>query len=114
MFCLQCRAEYVPGIEECADCGTALVHELPRRDEVRVEWVELLTLTSEPEAEMIRGFLESSGILCNLESLVFRAEPVAFGPLSKVRIHVPARDAARARELLDQVSDSDSSVTAVP
>jgi hypothetical protein len=29
MFCPKCRAEYDPGIRECADCAVALVEKLP-------------------------------------------------------------------------------------
>ena len=29
MYCPVCRVEYLPGFTQCADCGMALVHELP-------------------------------------------------------------------------------------
>ena len=72
-----------------------------------------MVVTDETEAQLIGGYLESEGVPCNLESLVFHAEPFTFGPLSKVRIHVPAGDVAQARKLLD-AQESDSTVTAVP
>ncbi len=113
MFCPSCRAEYVPGVEACPDCEAVLVHELRDEPEREIEWAELMTLTDETEAQMACGFLESEGVPCNLESLVFHAEPFKFGPLAKVRLHVPRADLERARKLLsDQLSGSTS--TPVP
>ncbi len=113
MICPDCGAEYVTGIEQCADCEIALVHEEPARTEADLEWTELMVVTDETEAQLIRGYLESEGVPCNLESLVFHAEPFTFGPLSKVRIHVPTHDLERARRLLEDQT-SGSTVTAVP
>ena len=76
-------------------------------------WTQILVVTDETEAEFIRGYLESEGVPCNLESLVFHAEPFTFGPLSKVRVHVPASDVERARKLLESQTSA-STVTAVP
>ncbi len=115
MICPDCEAEYVGGIEQCADCQVALVHkaETASKDGEEPAWTEILVVTDETEAQLIRGYLESEGVPCNLESLVFHAEPFTFGPLSKVRIHVPASDVDRARELLE-AQTSGSTVTAVP
>lgn len=115
MICPECHAEYVRGIEECADCEVALVHEVDIAPTADADsgWTELMVITDEHEAELIRGYLESEGVACNLESLVFHAEPFTFGPLSKVRIHVRSDDLARARRLLEAQA-SGSSVTAVP
>ena len=115
MICPECGAEYVRGIEECADCSVPLAHaaDVHAADGPAPEWTELMVVTDETEAQLIRGYLESEGVPCNLESLVFHAEPFTFGPLSKVRLHVPAGDVDRARRLLDSQT-SGSSVTAVP
>lgn len=115
MICPECGAEYIRGVEQCADCEIALLHDAvaPTSSGVEPEWIELMVVTDETEAQLIRGYLENEGVPCNLESLVFHAEPFTFGPLSKVRIHVPANDLERARRLLE-AQTSDSTVTAVP
>ncbi len=102
MICPTCRAEYVAGVETCADCDVLLVHELVpgTAESDQVDWVKLVEVTDQFEAELIHGFLESEGVPCTLESLVFNAEPFTFGPLSKVRIHVPAESVDQARTLL--------------
>jgi hypothetical protein len=91
-------------VETCIDCAVPLVHTASQTGGAETldapEWTELAVVTDPHEAELMRGYLESEGIACNLESLVFNAEPFTFGPLSKVRIHVLESDEARARELL--------------
>lgn len=115
MICPECGAEYVDGIEQCVDCEVPLALEADVRKAAgpSPEWRELMVVTDETEAELIRGYLESEGVPCNLESLVFHAEPFTFGPLSKVRIHVPSAEMERARKLLESQA-SGSTVTAVP
>jgi hypothetical protein len=115
VICPDCGAEYVRGIEPCADCHVALIHmgESAAQHGDEATWTQILVVTDETEAELIRGYLESEGIPCNLESLVFHAEPFTFGPLSKVRLHVPTSDVERARKLLETQTSS-STVTAVP
>jgi len=115
VICPECGAEYVRGIEQCPDCEVPLSHDadVPTTDGAEPEWIELMVVTDETEAQLIHGYLESEGVPCNLESLVFHAEPFTFGPLSKVRIHVPAGDVNRARKLLE-TQTSGSTVTAVP
>jgi hypothetical protein len=63
-------------------------------------WVRLAEISSEAEAQIIHGYLESAGVTCEIESLAFRAEPVTFGPLARVRVWVLRGQAAQARELL--------------
>lgn len=68
-----------------------------------MEWALLMEIPSETEAEFVHGALESAGIPCQIESLKFHAEPVNFGPLSRVRVHVPADKLEEARELLAEI-----------
>ena len=112
MFCPQCRSEFVPGVEECVDCEVALVNEAPPGPTITdgSEWAELMQVTDEHEAELLRGYLESEGVPCHLESLVFHAEPFTFGPLSKVRVHVSADRVADARQLVNAREERPASV----
>ncbi|HEY5935775.1 MAG TPA: hypothetical protein VIU61_14100 [Kofleriaceae bacterium] len=43
----------------------------------------------EPEAHLVKGFLEHQGIPCLLESLRFGMDPVRTGSLGTIRILVP-------------------------
>ncbi len=92
MRCECCGAEYRPGFETCVDCGVALT---PAKEgastaesDVAPDWAPFRTLSSESEAVLLQGYLESEGVPCSLESLVFHAEPFTFGP---------ARQGSRAR-----------------
>jgi hypothetical protein len=66
-------------------------------------WRELTVVPEDAEARLIEGWLESEGIECQLESLVFTQEPVQFGLLGGVRVHVHAVDHERAAEMLDRL-----------
>ena len=68
MFCPECKAEYVDGIVECADCHVPLVASLPEKAENEtqtgepVEWVPLLTTTYEADIAFLKSVLDSEGI----------------------------------------------------
>lgn len=86
-------------------------HE-PRPGDDEATWELLTELSSETEAQLLQGALESVGIPCQLESLKFHAEPVNFGPLSRVRVHVLGDRLDEAREILaniDAAADDDGS-----
>ena len=68
------------------------------------EWPILETVSSEEEARLIAGFLENTGVRCEVESLRFHQEPVNFGRLSEVRLRVPFEELEMARRLLAQLS----------
>jgi Putative prokaryotic signal transducing protein len=64
------------------------------------EWVEVEKLARDEEAILVRGFLESEEIPCQLENRKFHAEPVNFGDMAVIRVLVPADRAEDARKLL--------------
>jgi hypothetical protein len=63
-------------------------------------WEILETLGTEEEAELIRGFLETYGIPCQVESVHSHEFPVNVSALGNVRVEVPTERAAEARQLL--------------
>ena len=104
MRCPSCGSEYRLGFETCADCDVPLEHAeqafTQTEDDTTYEWTPLCTLSSECEAALMQGYLESEGVPCSIESLVFHAEPFTFGPLAQVRVHVLAVNHERAKRLL--------------
>jgi hypothetical protein len=72
------------------------------------EWISAATVGTEEEAALIAGFLDSEGINAVVESRRFNQEPVNFGNLAQVEVMVPAADAERAAELLEQANSAPS------
>ncbi len=63
MYCPQCRAEYRPGFDKCADCGLALVHELPVDPEPEfVDFVELMVTYNVADMAFIKSVLDAEEI----------------------------------------------------
>ena len=66
MFCPECKAEYVDGITQCADCHVPLVWELPAESEEEhgehVEWQPLVTTMSQADMALIKAVLEGENI----------------------------------------------------
>jgi hypothetical protein len=60
------------------------------------------TIMQEENAYIIRGFLENSGVPCQLENLAFHAEPIPVAGLTKVRIWTKKSDVERARKLIEE------------
>jgi hypothetical protein len=69
------------------------------------EWQIVKTAGTEEEATVVVGFLRSSGIPAEVESLLAHELPFDIGDLSEVRVRVPADRAEEARALL-AASDS--------
>ena len=64
--------------------------------------VILCTVLDEAKAHIMRGFLESEGIPCQLENISFHAEPAPVADLMKVRLWTLKEDADEARRLLQE------------
>ena len=63
-------------------------------------WEILEVLGTEEEAEVVRGFLESQGVPCQVESVHSHEFPVNVSALGNVRVEVPADRLDEARRLL--------------
>jgi recombinational DNA repair protein RecR len=64
------------------------------------------TVLQEEDAYILRGFLENEGIPCQLENLVFHAEPIPVAGLTKVRLWTKKSDVERARKLIQEREQS--------
>ncbi|MFC1568762.1 hypothetical protein ACFL4L_00880 [bacterium] len=63
MFCPECKMEYNPGIHTCADCGIALVDELPKEShELEHEYSFLVETLNLSDIALIESILKGSGI----------------------------------------------------
>jgi hypothetical protein len=78
------------------------------------EWEIVRTVGTEEEATVVVGFLRSSGIPAEVESLHIREIPVDFGDMSQVRVRVPADRAGEATALLATVDAAPAAEPALP
>jgi hypothetical protein len=69
------------------------------------EWEIVKIVGTEEEATIVVGFLQSSGIESEVESLRASEFPADIGDLANVNIRVPAERADEARALLNQRED---------
>ncbi len=108
-FCPDCKYEYVEGIETCADCGAALISELPGDTGLPDLKLELIfTASYEYETGMVKDMLESAGINSYILVQKDRNYP-APGNLSVIKLFVEDKDADEAREIIRQIKENESS-----
>jgi hypothetical protein len=69
------------------------------------DWEIVKIVGTEEEAIIVVGFLQSSGIESQAESLHASEFPTELGELGQVRIRVPAEQAEDAKALLNQRED---------
>jgi hypothetical protein len=72
------------------------------------DWQTVTTVGTDEEAALVAGCLEAAGIRAEIESLLFHQEPVNFGRLGEVRVHVPAERLAEARAVLAEALPGDA------
>lgn len=65
------------------------------------EWLSVVVVEDEEQAELIEGFLESEGIPCELDSRYSHEFPTQLGQLGEIDVRVPASRAEEARRLLE-------------
>ena len=63
-------------------------------------WEILEVLGTEEEAEVVRGYLQSQGVPCQVESAHSHEFPVNVSALGNVRVEVPVDRLDEARRLL--------------
>lgn len=73
-----------------------------RTDYASEDWLSVLVIEGEEEAELIQGFLENEGIPCRLESRFSHEFPARVGQLGEVDIRVPASRSEEARRVLER------------
>lgn len=100
-YCPVCREEFRAGISRCDGCGVELVDSLQGNNEME-DLSVVCTIIQEDKAHIVRGFLESEGIPCQLENVSFHAGPAPAGELTKVRLWSKTSDVERARRLIQE------------
>ncbi|HEX6200106.1 MAG TPA: DUF2007 domain-containing protein [Thermoanaerobaculia bacterium] len=71
-----------------------------RTDYASEDWLSILVIEGEEEAELIQGFLENEGIPCQIESKYSHEFPTHVGQLAEVDVRVPESRAEEARRAL--------------
>jgi len=69
-------------------------------------WVEIASVGTEDEANLLRGFLEAEGIRSELENVKFTEAPTTFGAMGDIRIYVAEEDETRALTLLRERNEA--------
>src|ERR1700742_3396723 len=102
-YCPTCKQAF-SDVTECPNDHTPLVDALPYQtiDGDTTTWVEIASVGTEDEANLLKGFLDAEGIAAQIENLKFSMEPTNFGALGDIRIYVGTEDEARAQQLLKE------------
>jgi len=67
--------------------------------------VEIASVGTEDEANLLRGFLEAEGIPAQIENVKFTQSPTTFGTMGDIRIFVAEENEARTLNLLRERRD---------
>ena len=98
--CPKCIETFPDTHFRCPECNIELVLSMVQKE--APDLVILCTVLDEAKAHIMRGFLESEGIPCQLENISFHAEPAPVADLMKVRLWTLKEDAEQARILLQE------------
>lgn len=102
MFCPNCRAEYIEGIIECADCRLPLVKDLPAEKEVPLpEFEKILTIFNVGDIAVIKSVLDSAQIEYIFDGENFNLVDPMIQP---ARLFVKSAQAPMAKELLKEMN----------
>jgi rubrerythrin len=98
--CPKCNETFLDTYFRCPVCNIELVPSTAQTE--APDLIILCTVLNEAKAHIMRGFLESEGIPCQLENISFHAEPAPVADLMKVRLWTLKEDAEQARQLLQK------------
>ena len=70
-------------------------------DYANEEWLTVLVIEDEGQAEVIEGFLRSEGLPCQVESKYSHEFPTHVGHLAQIELKVPESRAAEAKRLIE-------------
>lgn len=100
-FCPICKREF-HDVKDCPNDHAPLVSELPYQVVAgeNSTWVEIASVGTEEEANILQGFLDAEGIAAQIENLQFKMEPTNFGMMGDIRVYVRSQDEARTQTLL--------------
>jgi hypothetical protein len=100
-FCPICKHEF-HDLKDCPNDHAPLVAELPYQVVAgeNSTWVEIASVGTEEEANLLQGFLDAEGIAAQIENLQFKMEPTNFGMMGDIRVYVRSEDEARTQTLL--------------
>jgi hypothetical protein len=108
-FCPDCRCEYRPGFDRCADCGTVLVDALPSAPAAAQEMdaspdeepdTVVTHVSGQPMAEMYAELLAGQGIEYRLVPLPSSALMGLAASGADYELLVPSADVHRVRSIL--------------
>jgi len=98
LICPQCRAEYVSGIEKCADCHIPLVPYIPAKHEKALhDYVEVLSTYNASDVAVIKSLLNAEKIKCQFRGEIFN---LTWPLVQPVRLFVKEDQAEAAKKLL--------------
>ncbi len=101
MYCPSCKAEYVEGITECADCRVPLVAVLPPEPDHSGEgYVRVLSTYNAADIVVIRSILDGTDILYYLKGEEFNDVSPLIQPAD---LYVLRSQEKSVRELLKDV-----------
>lgn len=98
MFCPNCKAEYLPGVTVCAECGIPLVESLPPDTEhEKAKFVEVVSTFNAGDIALIKSILDDGEIDYLIEGENFNSTTPLLQPVS---ILVPEEKLEAAKDIL--------------